>query len=164
MKLLYGLILAVSVLVLAAGHSVESGCQDFDFDLNDSNNKCCKKCKPGEFGIIWLIIYTLVNIWSGSKPFIKVVLKPKCIRTTLMNFLIHFKCWLLYINVCMASNINMLLNYRSWLDLWLVKVNSLIITFCLCFCSMCKIPIGIFDTNFVKKKKSKSYWNIFFPF
>ncbi len=33
----------------------------------------------------------LVNIWSGSKPFIKVVLKPKtkmrsCLRTTLMNF------------------------------------------------------------------------------
>ncbi len=49
MKLLYGLILAVSVLVLAAGHSVESGCQDFDFDLRDSNSKCCKKCKPGEF-------------------------------------------------------------------------------------------------------------------
>ncbi|KAF4107255.1 tumor necrosis factor receptor superfamily member 9b isoform X2 [Onychostoma macrolepis] len=47
MKLLHGLILAVSVLVLAAGHSVESGCLDFDFDLRNSNNKCCKKCKPG---------------------------------------------------------------------------------------------------------------------
>ncbi len=49
MTLLFGLILAVSVLVLAAGHSVESGCLDFDFDLKDSNNKCCKKCKPGEW-------------------------------------------------------------------------------------------------------------------
>ncbi len=41
--------------------------------------------------IIGIILNTLVNIWSGSKPFIKVVLKPKtktrsCIRTTLMNF------------------------------------------------------------------------------
>uniref|UniRef100_A0A8C2BPB2 Tumor necrosis factor receptor superfamily, member 9b n=1 Tax=Cyprinus carpio TaxID=7962 RepID=A0A8C2BPB2_CYPCA len=47
MKLILGLILAVSVLVLAAGHIVESGCQDFNFDLKDSNRKCCKKCKPG---------------------------------------------------------------------------------------------------------------------
>ncbi|XP_052425900.1 tumor necrosis factor receptor superfamily member 9 isoform X1 [Carassius gibelio] len=45
MKLLHGLILAASVLVLAAGHSVESGC--LDYDVKDSNMKCCKKCKPG---------------------------------------------------------------------------------------------------------------------
>ncbi|XP_043107400.1 tumor necrosis factor receptor superfamily member 9b [Puntigrus tetrazona] len=47
MKLLHGLILVTSVLVLAAGHSVDSGCLDFNFDLNDSNSKCCIKCKPG---------------------------------------------------------------------------------------------------------------------
>ncbi|XP_016296974.1 tumor necrosis factor receptor superfamily member 9-like isoform X2 [Sinocyclocheilus anshuiensis] len=44
MKLLYGLILAVAVLALAAGHSVESGCQDFDISRE---NVCCTKCKPG---------------------------------------------------------------------------------------------------------------------
>ncbi|XP_059384832.1 tumor necrosis factor receptor superfamily member 6-like isoform X1 [Carassius carassius] len=44
MKLLYGLILAVAVLVLAAGHSVESGCHDFDISGQDV---CCTKCKPG---------------------------------------------------------------------------------------------------------------------
>lgn len=44
MKLLHGLILAVAVLVLAAGHSVESGCEDFDIKGKDV---CCTKCKPG---------------------------------------------------------------------------------------------------------------------
>ncbi|XP_016422385.1 tumor necrosis factor receptor superfamily member 26-like isoform X3 [Sinocyclocheilus rhinocerous] len=44
MKLLYGLILAVAVLALAAGHRVESGCQDFDISRE---NVCCTKCKPG---------------------------------------------------------------------------------------------------------------------
>ncbi len=43
---------------------------------------------------------TVVNIWSGSKPFIKVVLKPKWVLVLgqlWWTFLIHFKCWLLYI-------------------------------------------------------------------
>lgn len=36
---------------------------------------------------------TLVNVWSGSKPFIKVVLKPipntnSCLRTTFINFFV----------------------------------------------------------------------------
>ncbi len=47
-----------------------------------------------------MFIYTLVNIWTGSKPFIKVVLKPKCVLVLgqlWWTFLIHFKCWLLYI-------------------------------------------------------------------
>ncbi|KAK7127449.1 hypothetical protein R3I93_020130 [Phoxinus phoxinus] len=44
MKLLYGLVLAV--LVLAEGHSEESGCMDWE---NSDNLKdvCCKKCHPG---------------------------------------------------------------------------------------------------------------------
>ncbi len=33
--------------------------------------------------IISIILNTLVNIWSGLKPFIKVVLKPK---TKMQNF------------------------------------------------------------------------------
>ncbi|CAM4731512.1 unnamed protein product [Leuciscus chuanchicus] len=45
MKLLCGLILAVVVLVLAEGHSVESGCQEW-INSND-RNVCCSKCKPG---------------------------------------------------------------------------------------------------------------------
>ncbi len=51
--------------------------------------------------IIYLI-YRVVNIWSGPKPFIKVVLKSKCIHVLgqrRWTFLIHFKCWLLYIEV-----------------------------------------------------------------
>ncbi len=35
---------------------------------------------------------TLVNIWSWSKPFIKVVLK---VKTKIRSCLIHFKCWLM---------------------------------------------------------------------
>ncbi|XP_067287977.1 tumor necrosis factor receptor superfamily member 9b isoform X2 [Pseudorasbora parva] len=46
MKLLHGLILAVAVLVLAAGHSVEPGCQNWDIDSNRKHT-CCTKCKPG---------------------------------------------------------------------------------------------------------------------
>ncbi len=44
--------------------------------------------------------YTVVTIWSGSKPFIKVVLKSKCVLVLgqlWWTFLIHFKCWLLYL-------------------------------------------------------------------
>lgn len=48
MKLLHGLMLAVAVLVLAAGHSVESGCQDWATS-DDPKIVCCLKCKPGEF-------------------------------------------------------------------------------------------------------------------
>ncbi len=44
-------------------------------------------------------LYTLVNIWNGSKPFIKVVLKPTTewvlVLGQLWTVLIHFKCWLL---------------------------------------------------------------------
>ncbi|XP_048029561.1 tumor necrosis factor receptor superfamily member 9b [Megalobrama amblycephala] len=46
MKLLHGLILAVAVLVLAAGQSVESGCHDWNMS-DDPKIVCCKKCKPG---------------------------------------------------------------------------------------------------------------------
>ncbi|XP_077060213.1 tumor necrosis factor receptor superfamily member 9b [Siphateles boraxobius] len=46
MELLYGLILAVAVLVLAEGHSGESGCQIWE---NSKVNKdvCCTQCHPG---------------------------------------------------------------------------------------------------------------------
>ncbi len=48
-----------------------------------------------------LFMCTLVNIWSGSKPFIKVFLKPKCVHVLgqLWTFLIHFKCLLLSISI-----------------------------------------------------------------
>ncbi|RXN23078.1 tumor necrosis factor receptor superfamily member 9-like protein [Labeo rohita] len=45
MKLLHGLILAAAVLLLAAGHSVKSGCDIYD--LSKNNNVCCTKCNPG---------------------------------------------------------------------------------------------------------------------
>ncbi|XP_056111285.1 tumor necrosis factor receptor superfamily member 9b [Rhinichthys klamathensis goyatoka] len=49
MELLYGLILAVAVLVLAEGHSGESGCQLWDNsnDIIDRKTVCCTKCLPG---------------------------------------------------------------------------------------------------------------------
>lgn len=47
MKLLYGLILAVAVLLLAEGHSGEYGCQVWD--SNGQKEVCCTKCHPGEF-------------------------------------------------------------------------------------------------------------------
>jgi len=53
MKLLYGLILAMAVLVLAEGHGVESGCQIWDNSKDhsvDNTIVCCTKCLPGEFG------------------------------------------------------------------------------------------------------------------
>ncbi len=45
---------------------------------------------------LYIYIYTLVDIWSGSKPFIKVVLKHKT-KMRCWTFLIHLKCWLLYV-------------------------------------------------------------------
>ncbi|KAG1941720.1 tumor necrosis factor receptor superfamily [Pimephales promelas] len=50
MKLLYGLILAMAVLVLAEGHGVESGCQIWDNSKDhsvDNTIVCCTKCLPG---------------------------------------------------------------------------------------------------------------------
>ncbi|ROI16349.1 Tumor necrosis factor receptor superfamily member 5 [Anabarilius grahami] len=46
MKLLHALILAVAVLVLAAGHSVKSGCQNWKTS-DDPKTVCCLKCNPG---------------------------------------------------------------------------------------------------------------------
>ncbi len=46
--------------------------------------------------------YTLVNIWSGSKKFIKVVLRLKHIYILgqlWRKVLIHFKCWLVCIYI-----------------------------------------------------------------
>ncbi|XP_051531810.1 tumor necrosis factor receptor superfamily member 9b isoform X2 [Myxocyprinus asiaticus] len=46
MRLVHGLVLLLAVSVLAAGHGVESGCQDWSM-VKDSKNVCCKRCKPG---------------------------------------------------------------------------------------------------------------------
>ncbi len=61
---------------------------------------------------IWIMYFlcncTLVNIWSGSKPFIKVDLKPKCILflgQLWLTFLIHFKCWLHFTNLPLKYSI-----------------------------------------------------------
>ncbi len=48
---------------------------------------------------IYIYIYILINIWSGSKPFTKVVLKPKYVlvlEQLWWTFLIHFKCYTVY--------------------------------------------------------------------
>lgn len=100
MKLLCGLILAVAVLVLAEGHSVESGCQNWS---NGKNPKevCCQKCHSGEIckglnsGIKWLIktqhLYWLHHCFSNSTEL--------CLTKKLKY---------------MASNL-CLINCRSWL-------------------------------------------------
>ncbi len=62
-------------------------------------NSCGCAKSPNAFGHD---THTHVNIWSWSKPFINVVLKPKCVLVLgqlWLSFLIHFKCWLLY-SIC----------------------------------------------------------------
>ncbi|XP_051967427.1 tumor necrosis factor receptor superfamily member 9b isoform X2 [Xyrauchen texanus] len=46
MRLVHGLVLLLAVPVLAAGHGVVSGCQDWS-TVKDSKNVCCNRCKPG---------------------------------------------------------------------------------------------------------------------
>ncbi len=59
---------------------------------------------------IYIYIYTVVNIWSGSKKWIKVVLRQERILVVelLWKILIHFKYWLLFIYIYILYNIYIL--------------------------------------------------------
>ncbi len=72
---------------------------------------------------IYIYIYILVKIWSGSKPFIKVVLKPKSVLVLGQLWLIflstsNVSLYILYIaiNICIAHH-----NFEVKLYIILIK-------------------------------------------
>ncbi len=109
---------------------------------------------------IYIYIYIVVNIWSGSKPFIKIVLKPKSILVLgqlWWTFLIHFKCWLLYIffihlffYICVRIYIYIYIYIYT--HLYFLKVS-------------CSTRLNLFDQKYNKNSNIvKYYYNLNEPF